>query len=185
MTSDTRRLFFALWPDETTRAALHAVGKELVIRMNPAKRRIVPPENLHLTVQFLGGVNPEALELLLREMRYFAASPISLRIDVARSFTGTEAWWVGPQGVPEELRMLRAEVGRIAGKGGIALEGGRFVPHITLLRAAPALPPTTIRPIAWKASTLSLIESQPSSESSVYTTLESWELKAAAQGALF
>ena len=51
-TSNTQRLFFALWPELEIATRLHDLaGKP----MHGAGRR-VPPENIHLTLAFLGAV---------------------------------------------------------------------------------------------------------------------------------
>src|SRR5581483_1928235 len=56
MSEATRRIFFALWPDERVRAALaHATHKAV----RSCGGRPVPVHNLHATLLFLGSV-PES-----------------------------------------------------------------------------------------------------------------------------
>jgi len=50
----TRRLFFALWPDDDTRQLIRNNLKK-VIQHGGGKR--VPEENLHLTLSYLGSVD--------------------------------------------------------------------------------------------------------------------------------
>lgn len=53
MREPTRRLFFALWPDETLRATFaHATHKAV----RASGGRLVPARNLHVTLLFLGSV---------------------------------------------------------------------------------------------------------------------------------
>jgi len=49
----TRRLFFAFWPDEATREAMHHSARKAV---RGSGGRPVPASNLHVTVAFLGSV---------------------------------------------------------------------------------------------------------------------------------
>ncbi|HBG30494.1 MAG TPA: hypothetical protein DDW98_07690, partial [Gammaproteobacteria bacterium] len=55
-----KRLFIALMPDEAVRVQLHAAARDLAIRTNPQRKRMIAPENYHLTLQFLGdGISAE------------------------------------------------------------------------------------------------------------------------------
>ena len=49
--ADRERLFFALWPDETLRRQL---VKRMARDLRPCGGRRIPPENLHVTLVFLG-----------------------------------------------------------------------------------------------------------------------------------
>src|SRR5690606_12351292 len=55
-----RRVFFALWPDDATRGAIERACRQAVRRSGgrPTAKR-----NLHVTVAFLGMLEPDALEL--------------------------------------------------------------------------------------------------------------------------
>ncbi len=61
MDKPAQRLFFALWPEETCRIELAAA--QCVLQANiPA--RWVKPENLHMTLAFLGDVEVKARDRL-------------------------------------------------------------------------------------------------------------------------
>ncbi|MDH5265059.1 MAG: RNA 2',3'-cyclic phosphodiesterase, partial [Betaproteobacteria bacterium] len=57
------RLFFALWPDAAARAALADLARATANRYGG---RAVPAANLHLTLVFLGEVDPARIAALRR-----------------------------------------------------------------------------------------------------------------------
>ncbi len=57
----TVRVFYALAPNETVRAQLAALGRDVARR---SRGRAVAPENAHLTLAFLGNVGTAALPAL-------------------------------------------------------------------------------------------------------------------------
>jgi len=80
----SRRVFFALWPDAAQRAGLaHAIRKPV----RSCGGRPVPPENLHVTLAFLGSVPERRVPELhriafgLAETFPATAEPLSLRFD--------------------------------------------------------------------------------------------------------
>ena len=54
-----RRLFFALWPGEARRAAIEEAMRR---RVETSRGRAIPPENLHVTLVFVGGVPESRIE---------------------------------------------------------------------------------------------------------------------------
>ena len=52
---ETRRLFFALWPDEATRERMAALLKAL----RGARGRAVKAEKLHVTLAFIGNADAD------------------------------------------------------------------------------------------------------------------------------
>ena len=58
-----RRIFFALWPDAETRRALVRATRSVVRRSGG---RATPPDNLHVTLAFLGPVTEVLLERVRR-----------------------------------------------------------------------------------------------------------------------
>ena len=59
MDKTAKRLFFALWPEDSTRAELTAAMRRLQPEVTA---RWVMPENLHMTLAFLGDVETDDLE---------------------------------------------------------------------------------------------------------------------------
>jgi 2'-5' RNA ligase len=152
---DRVRLFFALWPDDVTRRALQSLQHEI-------SGRVSRPENLHLTLAFLGEQPrhrvPE-LQEVLNAMPPFASR---LMIDVLGYFRGARIAWAGmAQPDPALMQwqgLLRAE---LAARRFIGPRLETFNPHITLARDAEKPPHTVLAtPIAWLANRIVLVESQ-------------------------
>ena len=100
--------------------------------------RPIPPENLHLTLVFLGE-QPEPviadLHLALERLR---APGFEVALSGLDAFGGTRprVVHVGVAANPA-LAHLQAKVASAARAAGIAVEGRRYVPHVTLARLRP------------------------------------------------
>lgn len=148
------RLFFALWPDPATRAALEGL-------QSAVSGVVMPPAKLHLTMAFLGQ-RPQAewgaLQALLAALP--AAAP-TLELDCWGYFSGQRIAWAGMRAPPPALLALRAELMRAlaAARLAPAFEHDRFRPHVTLARKADAAPLAPFAPIRWHAGQLVLAAS--------------------------
>ncbi|WP_420566598.1 RNA 2',3'-cyclic phosphodiesterase [Thalassovita sp.] len=129
------RLFIALDPPEGLRDALMDMQDGLGLG------REVPPENLHVTLAFLGD-QPEASAELLHEMLGAIRAPaVRLTLRGAEMFGGRQprAAVALVEKVPE-LVALQEKVVQAARMAGIELPRRRFKPHFTLMRLPRFLP---------------------------------------------
>lgn len=180
-TGDSHRLFFALWPDEATRARMAEAAASLRAQHCPGGRWI-KPHRYHLTLQFLG--NHTALPDDLVEQAIAAAGEVSvaafdLILDCAGSFRNNSIpWWLGCLELPEPLYRLWQAIGVSLRKRGIVSEkSSRLVPHVTVLRDASApLPSAPIAPIVWPIAEFVLIHSRLGARSE-YALLHRWPLR--------
>ncbi|WP_157814694.1 RNA 2',3'-cyclic phosphodiesterase [Janthinobacterium sp. 64] len=160
MSPDTHcpRLFYALWPDATTRAALLAWQARL-------QGKPVRAEKLHLTLAFLGQRPASELPALLDILEQLPARAMPLLFDHASHFAQLALAWAALAQPSPALLDLRAACMRNLAEQDLAprFEHDRFTPHVTLARQAP--PPTDqdFAPIAWLADELVLVESLKSS----------------------
>ena len=180
-----RRLFFALWPDETQRAALvHAAAR--IVRH--CGGRPVPEENLHVTLAFLGSVPEPRVEELSAIGRRAAATFPAEALPIAVSLETLEHW-----ARAQVLAVLeRAEEPRAAAAGAAALAqilsagtlAAGFSPdlkpfrvHVTVARKV-ARPPRSrdMRRVEWSFDEFALIESRTLEEGPVYSVVESYVL---------
>jgi len=180
-----RRLFFALWPDETQRAALvHAAAR--IVRH--CGGRPVPGENLHITLAFLGSVPEPRVEELSAIGRRAAATFPAEALPIAVSLETLEHW-----ARAQVLAVLeRAEEPRAAAAGAAALAqilsagtlAAGFSPdlkpfrvHVTVARKV-ARPPRSrdMRRVEWSFDEFALIESRTLEEGPVYSVVESYVL---------
>lgn len=106
----------------------------------------VRPENIHLTLKFLGESRPDELDRLSAEIRPIAsaARPIELKIHGLGAFPNFKrprVIWVGVQAPPSLIRLQQA-LEDAAEKIGYPREERPFSPHLTLGRvnreASPA-----------------------------------------------
>ncbi len=171
-----RRLFVALDPPEAVRRRVAALGLEL--RRSAGRRadevRWVPPENVHLTLQFLGAVPEERVGAIEAAVRAAAAArqPLSLELRGAGGFPNARrprVVWAGVAGEIDGLAALVADLGRRLAPLGFAPEERPFSAHLTLGRArdgrgAPGLAGALAQAAEaggtpWRAADVALFES--------------------------
>lgn len=130
------RLFVALDPPPPTRALMHALGRQAG---EATGGRPVPRPALHMTLAFLGAVDPDAGDALLQAFREALAGPA-----IAAAFSGLATRPRGrrPRLVALELDDPGGEAARRAGRLRALLERAvgavpdarPLWPHVTLVR---------------------------------------------------
>lgn len=167
------RLFFALWPDETTRARLAALQGDV-------KGRKTKPGNLHLTLAFLGEQADPALPALHTLLQQLTVPGMRLTVDHVAYRKRQRMVWAGLHDVPESLLALQGEICTGLDQCGIAFDRrNRFTPHITLARDALPAEPIPFEPIAWHACQVSLVQSVTEATGVIYKVLASQYCKEA------
>lgn len=126
------RLFLAVNFDDATKHRILAVQQRL---REAAQGEFSRPENLHLTLAFLGEVPEQKAAAVRRAMDRTGAVPLGLTFDQIGSFhrDGGDIWWIGLAQNPALLRQQQELCGNLIA-GGFRLEKRRFSPHITLAR---------------------------------------------------
>lgn len=165
-----RRLFFACDPGRVVRGRILAAG--------PAHAgRAVDPDNLHLTLAFLGAVAESRLDELTAMAEGVRVSPFRLNLDRVGHWRPSGILWLGPSRVPGQLLEL---VGGLAEglKGlGFEAEDRRYKPHITLARKVRRFAgATAVAPVHWWVSGFHLMESVPMGTGVRYRRLQRWRL---------
>lgn len=159
------RLFYALWPDDATRAALARLQTAFTGRKTKY-------ENLHLTLAFLGQQPADLLPPLEAMLAALPGKSMPLIIDRAGYFKKNRIAWAGVHAVPDALHYLRRTLVQLLDRHGIAFDAHTsFKPHITLAR--DALPPqeNPFEPIRWQARQVALVQSSPGTEGLTYRVL--------------
>jgi RNA 2',3'-cyclic 3'-phosphodiesterase len=136
------RLFVAVDPPEPVRRHALALRRRLERAAGRAAGEVkwVAPENLHLTLQFLGAVPEERLDEVSAAVTGAAApgAPLELALQGAGAFPGARrarVLWAGVAGEVPRLGALVAELGRRLAPLGYPPEERAFSPHLTLGRA--------------------------------------------------
>lgn len=97
--------------------------------------RPVPPENMHLTLVFLGEHPEPVIEDVHLALEDLRAPGFDLSIAGIGVFGGAVPRIFYADVAPEPaLTHLRRKVARAAREGGVTPEGGRYTPHVTLAR---------------------------------------------------
>jgi 2'-5' RNA ligase len=154
----TRRLFFALWQDEATRAALHRSTRAMA-RHSGGKP--VPPENFHLTLAFLGSVPEARCPDVLAAGAQLSLPQLTLLLDRFGYFQAPQVLWIGPSVDTEELRAFVGRLWQQLAAAHAPADVRPFHPHVSIARkvsAPPQLAPP--RPVSWAVSRFALVESE-------------------------
>ena len=178
------RVFFALWPDGDVRDRLREIARAIAER---AQGRPPPPENLHMTLAFVGEVPEPSIAALQRIGRAAAATvpPFALTLDRIGTFPRQGIAWAGASLPPDALMRLAAELAHELTAQGYRLERHPFHAHVTLarrcrVRAADPIRPGEVlsAPIIWNVVRATLIASELVSGPPRYRELDGWPLAA-------
>ncbi len=184
-TEATRRVFFALWPDEGQRLGLvHATAKAT----RACGGRPVPAANLHVTLCFLGSVAAARVAELDAVARRVAASRRAAEAAVTLDFERLEHW-ARPQllcalaAAPDSSAVAPRAQALARGLGAAALAAGfspdlkPFRAHVTLARkVVKARFDERIRPLRWQFTAFALIESRTLAAGPAYSVIGSYPL---------
>lgn len=147
------RLFFALWPDEATRAQLAELQHGL-------KGRKTRRANLHMTLAFLGEQPESSLAMLKGLLQELTVPNMRLVIDHIVYRKRQRMVWAGMHEDPESLFGLQRDICTGLEQCGIAFDqSNHFKPHITLARDAAPTETLHFEPIAWRACHVALVQS--------------------------
>jgi 2'-5' RNA ligase len=133
------RSFVAVLLPDAVRARLAALTAEM--RSRAPALAWVKADNLHLTLRFLGAVEPAALAWVEEAMHVAAASakaPFTIELGGLGSFPargGPQVVWAGVVLGGERLVALHAALEAALAARGMPGEGRAFHPHVTLARA--------------------------------------------------
>ena len=192
---NSRRIFIALDLPATVKRFLKSLSETL--STHELKRlRVVHPDNLHLTLRFLGHTSTTdiaALSTSLKEIatsiRPFVVRPLGMGTFPKRA--NAQVLWIGIGGDLEALHTLQAHIEKVTDQVTPSIRKPQFRPHITIGRFKP-IATTQDRTIATTALTsflrsneyrsvevsngMSLIQSTLTPESAVYTQVSYAEL---------
>jgi 2'-5' RNA ligase len=156
------RCFVALQPDAAALERLDGLAAEQHARL-PAARRM-RRENLHLTLAFIGPLDPLRARRLAARLAAEAPTPFDWSLATLGAFAGARVLWVG--GADARLDALAARARALLDALGVGYDRKPFVAHVTLLRNVPREAGRVAEqrvepPILWHAAAPVLLESRP------------------------
>jgi RNA 2',3'-cyclic 3'-phosphodiesterase len=176
----TRRLFFALWPDEGLRATFaHTVHKAV----RASGGRPVPAHNLHVTLLFVGSVPerriPELEGIAARVVASHAitAPPPELVFDRVEHWEKPRVLVATASAALTVVNALAAGLQTETLRAGFAPDLKPFRAHVTVARKVARLTHSLrMHEVRWPVTGSALVESCTLPEGPLYSVINSWPL---------
>jgi 2'-5' RNA ligase len=145
------RVFIAVDLTSEIQECLDQVAAKLKQQLGDAPVRWVSPENIHLTLKFLGDVSLSNIDVLKEVLQTEAANHPSMVICVGGvgafpKVRNPRVIWVGVE-APPELETLQRGIDIQTARIGYAPDQRPFSPHLTLGRVSRNASPQEIRKI--------------------------------------
>lgn len=168
------RVFFALWPDQDTRAELHACALAMRARHGG---RAVARDNLHLTLAFVGEQPLHRVDELLRMAAAVKGPTFALPLNRAGYWPHPHMLWCAPDATPPALAALNADLTAALRARGFQVESRPYRPHVTLVRKVHAAAVVSMpKVLHWRVQGFSLAVSELGAEGAHYRLIGHWPL---------
>ena len=156
--SDSIRTFIALELPPALISLLHKVQQDL--KRMKIRARWVRPENIHITLNFLGDINPGDVDKIDAAMAAAAIEfpPVTLTVRGIGVFPGIKrprVIWVGLGGDIRSLLSLQSRLEQELAGAGFPKDKRSFKAHLTLGRIKQSAGPAVIRQMISEYATLS------------------------------
>jgi 2'-5' RNA ligase len=166
------RLFFALWPEDATRAALaewtRAIHRE-------SGGRAMRPENVHITLAFLGSIDSAKLPAIEAAAGRVTPRRFTLSIDEVGYWRHNQIAWAGAREMPLELAALVADLRAALLEAHVPFDAKPFATHVTLVRKArPGFRMPRMATIEWPVKDFVLLRSVNGPDGSHYEVERRW-----------
>ena len=150
-----RRLFFALCPGPEVLQGLLRIRKALKIEGG----RRLHPEDIHVTLVFLGTVAPEQYACVLEAAGGVREDAFTLAIDHLEYWKRSRILWCGPTETPPALGRLVAQLQKRLESCAFTPEARPYRPHVTLARNSRRPPEMAVeQPVSWPVDDFALME---------------------------
>ena len=111
------------------------------LRGGIAGARWIVPDDYHVTLRFIGDIDPRLADDLVEALDGVRAKPIRVKFDGLSAFGGDKPHTVVARVKPSvALSDLQGELERRARRLGLAPEPRKFTPHVTLARLRHSTP---------------------------------------------
>jgi 2'-5' RNA ligase len=178
------RTFIAIELPADIRHYLAQSGPQLTTGIPDKGVRWVAPENMHLTLRFLGDTAEDKLPQISAELDTITSQfqPFSLHLDQLGCFPNPKrprVIWVSLAGALTPLQAIQKSIETAVNSLGWKREKRPFRPHLTLGRvrdkvhAAPLSFEQRLNPMEFSVTAVNLIESQLQPTGPIYTIRQS------------
>lgn len=170
--ADSRRLFFALWPNKSIRQQLDVVARQY----RPHQARAIPLTNLHATLIFLGAM-PEPM---LPDIRQAAATvplqSFEMSLQLLEVWRRPQVLCLCPQTIPLPLQQMHDALAGALRAAQVPFDERAYRPHVTLARKVRRTIDTAAlaEPVVWPVSGFALVESVSVARGVRYEPLQQW-----------
>ena len=172
--SDSARLFFAAVPNAGTAERIHRLAGVLK-RAHKFDGKLIPPERLHISLFFLGGLLERHIHAACEAAADVRAERFGVSFDRTVSFRGRldnrPFVLIGDDGLSRLQSFRRMLSAALRGLRRVA--NTHFTPHVTLLYDARSVDEHPIEPIFWTVTEFVLIHSKKG-----HDYLARWSLQA-------
>ena len=163
------RCFIAAWPDEPTRIVLRSLSDD--VRHRTEHRRVSRPDDLHLTLAFIGNLADDVGFDLSASIAKLTFRPFAVQLDTLGFFKDAGVVWIGSE-TTRPLATLASRVRALLDRMGVAHDRRPLAPHVTLLRGVRNFVAEKVTPIRWRIDSIELYRSTPGSYASQYARVQ-------------
>ena len=165
------RLFIAINFNIETLSRLLALRDEL--RGKSQRGNFTAPENLHLTLAFLGECNEQQTAAVKSALNTVSFEPFDIAVDSVGRFKrdGGDIWWTGLR-ESSLLIALQNDLTTKLIKAGFSLDKRKYNPHITIGREVVTdAKPWQIEPFGETVGTIDLMKTERKNGKLTYTAI--------------
>lgn len=166
-----KRLFFALWPDQMLRNRCATLQRSLP---KLESCRPVDPGNFHVTLVFLGGIEPELESALVHAAGGIEFESVEIVFDRISFWRKPGIVCLTSSDPDLKATALADHLSSIAASFGHPVDERPFKPHVTLVKKVRQDVRAEIEPIVWRADAFCLVESCSVTGGVEYRVIRRW-----------
>lgn len=167
-----KRLFFALWPDEAVREQCAEIARSLAHK----GEKPVRPENIHVTLTFLGNIGDETEAAVMEEATLITPARITITFDEVSYWRKPRILCLSGRPESEELGSLVGKLTALSRRLNIPVDTRPYSPHVTLIRKAKIPRIIKFEPVLWRTAGFCLVEScSIPNGGTVYQIIKKWD----------
>lgn len=171
--TETERLFVAFWPHTELRERIEEVAAASVKK---ARARPVPPDNLHITLVFVGNWPVHAREQIELVVDALDIPDEELALDRIEHWRRAKVIALAGDELPESVAGYQRALSSGMAALGWTPETRPWRPHVTVGRKAErGVRKALDEPVRWPCGRVALVRSENRGNGSVYHPLRIWE----------